>query len=176
MTGPPAKWRRFSSWINSERNHLFSSQGKVFDYDDFADFGASGDDEVIDDEDLYRRAHRPAHRPTAAVRITTTTTSTTTARPITAAISFVEDFIVVKDAGKAAVEPAEPVDDGVSTQETFTTAETLVWDWQAGVLVAAVSACLLFFVVAAVYSCQHAWHFRALKKHLDAGERHCHVH
>lgn len=127
------------------------------DYDDMADFGASGDGEVTDDEDLYRRAHRPAHRPAAAPRTTTTTTTTTTtARPTTDAVNLVEDFIVMKD------------DDVVSTKETFTTAETLVWDWQAGVLVAAVCACLLFFVVAAVYSCQHAWHFRALKKHLDA--------
>ncbi|XP_026288399.2 uncharacterized protein LOC113213519 [Frankliniella occidentalis] len=139
------------------------------DYDDFADFGASGDavgDPVSDDEDIaqavWRKSHRASSTAAPASTAAPTTTTTTTARPTT--ISLVEDFIVIKEEQEA----ARPDLDVVATTQTFTTAETLVWDWQAGVLVAAVCACLLFFIVAAAYSCQHAWHFKKLKKNLDA--------
>lgn len=137
------------------------------DYDDFADFGASGDAAHVDtdDEDLalasWRRSH---HRGRASTTTTSTTSTTTTARPTTAAVNLVEDFIVEKELEEA----LRPNIDVVATTQTFSTAETLVWDWQAGVLVAAVCACLLFFIVAAAYSCQHALHFKKLKKHLDA--------
>lgn len=132
---------------------------------------------MSDDEDLarasWRRTHSrhrtpPSPSPTAA-GTTTTTTTTTTARPA-AGINSLEDFIVIKDAEGDADSRPRSDDVVVATSPSFTTAETLVWDWQAGVLVAAVCACLLFFIVAAVYSCQHALHFKKLKKHLDAGK------
>ncbi|KAK3912276.1 putative RNA-directed DNA polymerase from transposon BS [Frankliniella fusca] len=174
----------------SRKNKKAHTAKPFGDYDDFADFGASGDavgDPVSDDEDIaqavWRRNHHhragsrepsiAASTPASTAAPTTTTTSTTTPRPHT--VSLVEDFIVVKEEQEVVPEaeaaPGQRADlDVVATTQTFTTAETLVWDWQAGVLVAAVCACLLFFIVAAAYSCQHAWHFKKLKKNLDAGK------
>lgn len=168
----------------TKKSHHVKAKGNLYgDDDDFADYGASGDAAVdSDDEDLARTSWRRVHRPRPAAKPTTTsttTTTTTTARPTTTPASLVEDFIVVKEDRseedmlaemEASLEQRSRSDDAdvVATTQTFTTAETLVWDWQAGVLVAAVCACLLFFIVAAAYSCQHAWHFKKLKKHLDA--------
>lgn len=115
----------------------------------------------------WRRIHHRGRASTTPPPPSTTPTpTTTTARPTTTPMNFVEDFIVEKEVEEA----LRPSIDVVATTQTFSTAETLVWDWQAGVLVAAVCACLLFFIVAAAYSCQHALHFKKLKKHLDAGE------
>ncbi|XP_034246790.1 uncharacterized protein LOC117648390, partial [Thrips palmi] len=142
------------------------------DYDDFGDFGASGDAHVdmSDDEDLamasWSRLHHHGRASSTPSPSTTPTPTTTTARPTTSAVNLVEDFIVEKEVEEALRHV--PHIDVVATTQTFSTAETLVWDWQAGVLVAAVCACLLFFIVAAAYSCQHALHFKKLKKHLDA--------
>jgi hypothetical protein len=49
----------------------------------------------------------------------------------------------------------------------FSAAEEFIWDWQAVVLALAVFACLLFFVVACVYSVHHARQWRRLKDHLE---------
>lgn len=53
--------------------------------------------------------------------------------------------------------------------QPFSAAETLVWDWQAVALIAAVVACLLFFMFAAIYSLLHVRQWRRLKDdlHLD---------
>jgi Flp pilus assembly protein TadB len=45
----------------------------------------------------------------------------------------------------------------------FSATEELVWDWQAVALALAVFACLLFFVVACVYTVHHARQWRRLK-------------
>nr|CAD7199913.1 unnamed protein product [Timema douglasi] len=54
--------------------------------------------------------------------------------------------------------------------EPFSAAESLVWDGQAVALAMAVFACLLFFVVAAIYSIHHARQWRRLKDNFEAGE------
>lgn len=49
----------------------------------------------------------------------------------------------------------------------FSATEELIWDWQAVALALAVFACLLFFVVACVYSVHHARQWRRLKDHFE---------
>ena len=49
----------------------------------------------------------------------------------------------------------------------FSAAEEFIWDWQAVALALAVFACLLFFVVACVYSIHHARQWRRLKDHFE---------
>ena len=49
----------------------------------------------------------------------------------------------------------------------FSAAEEFIWDWQAVALALAVFACLLFFVVACVYSVHHAREWRRLKDHFE---------
>jgi hypothetical protein len=49
----------------------------------------------------------------------------------------------------------------------FSAAEEFIWDWQAVALALAVFACLLFFVVACVYSVHHARQWRRLKDHFE---------
>lgn len=49
----------------------------------------------------------------------------------------------------------------------FSSAEELVWDWQAVAMALAVFACLLFFAVACVYSVHHARQWRRLKDHFE---------
>jgi len=49
----------------------------------------------------------------------------------------------------------------------FSATEKLIWDWQAVALALAVFACLLFFVVACVYSVHHARQWRRLKDHFE---------
>jgi hypothetical protein len=49
----------------------------------------------------------------------------------------------------------------------FSATEELVWDWQAVALALAVFACLLFFVVACVYTVHHARQWRRLKDNFE---------
>lgn len=49
----------------------------------------------------------------------------------------------------------------------FSATEEFIWDWQAVALALAVFACLLFFVVACVYSIHHARQWRRLKDHFE---------
>ena len=49
----------------------------------------------------------------------------------------------------------------------FSAVEEFIWDWQAVALALAVFACLLFFVVACVYSVHHAREWRRLKDHFE---------
>lgn len=49
----------------------------------------------------------------------------------------------------------------------FSATEELVWDWQAIALALAVFACLLFFVVACVYTVHHARQWRRLKDNFE---------
>lgn len=49
----------------------------------------------------------------------------------------------------------------------FSATEELIWDWQAVALALAVFACLLFFVVACVYTVQHARQWRRLKDNFE---------
>jgi hypothetical protein len=49
----------------------------------------------------------------------------------------------------------------------FSATEEFIWDWQAVALALAVFACLLFFVVACVYSIHHARQWRTLKDHFE---------
>lgn len=49
----------------------------------------------------------------------------------------------------------------------FSATEEFIWDWQAVALALAVFACLLFFVVACVYSVHHARQWRRLKDHFE---------
>lgn len=57
-----------------------------------------------------------------------------------------------------------------STEAPFTNAENLVWDWQDITLTMAVFACILFFLVIALYSLHQAKQWRKLKENFDAGE------
>lgn len=57
-----------------------------------------------------------------------------------------------------------------STEVPFSGAEELVWDWQAIALTLAVFACILFFLVIALYSLHQAKQWRRLKENFDAGE------
>jgi Flp pilus assembly protein TadB len=49
----------------------------------------------------------------------------------------------------------------------FSATEELIWDWQAVALALAVFACLLFFVVACVYTVHHARQWRRLKDNFE---------
>jgi hypothetical protein len=49
----------------------------------------------------------------------------------------------------------------------FSATEELVWDWQAVALALAVFACLLFFVVACVYTVHHARQWKRLKDNFE---------
>ncbi|KAF5282208.1 hypothetical protein FQR65_LT02905 [Abscondita terminalis] len=55
-----------------------------------------------------------------------------------------------------------------STEVPFSSAETLVWDWQAIALTLAVFACILFFLVIALYSLHQAKQWRRLKENFEA--------
>ncbi|KAK4886351.1 hypothetical protein RN001_002622 [Aquatica leii] len=55
-----------------------------------------------------------------------------------------------------------------STEVPFSNAETLVWDWQAIALTLAVFACILFFLVIALYSLHQAKQWRRLKENFEA--------
>lgn len=52
----------------------------------------------------------------------------------------------------------------------FSAAETFVWDWQAVALISAIIACILFFILAGVYSILHARQWRTLKNHFNVGK------
>uniref|UniRef100_A0A1Y1LVQ0 TNFR-Cys domain-containing protein n=1 Tax=Photinus pyralis TaxID=7054 RepID=A0A1Y1LVQ0_PHOPY len=71
---------------------------------------------------------------------------------------------------EARVDPAvEVIGVGVtSTEVPFSSAETLVWDWQAIALTLAVFACILFFLVIALYSLHQAKQWRRLKENFEA--------
>lgn len=62
------------------------------------------------------------------------------------------------------------VDSVTSTEVPFSGAEELVWDWQPVALTLAVFACILFFLVIALYSLHQAKQWRRLKENFDAGE------
>lgn len=62
------------------------------------------------------------------------------------------------------------VDAVTSTQMPFSSAETLVWDWQAIALTLAVFACILFFLVIALYSLHQARQWRRLKENFESGK------
>jgi wengen protein len=49
----------------------------------------------------------------------------------------------------------------------FSATEELIWDWQAVALALAVFACLLFFIVACVYTVHHARQWRRLKDNFE---------
>ncbi|XP_044254310.1 tumor necrosis factor receptor superfamily member wengen [Tribolium madens] len=55
-----------------------------------------------------------------------------------------------------------------STEAPFSSAETLVWDWQAIALSSAVFACFLFFLAITLYSLHQAKQWRRLKDTFDA--------
>ncbi|XP_063904647.1 tumor necrosis factor receptor superfamily member wengen isoform X2 [Zophobas morio] len=55
-----------------------------------------------------------------------------------------------------------------STEAPFSSAETLVWDWQAIALSSAVFACFLFFLAITLYSLHQAKQWRRLKDNFDA--------
>lgn len=57
-----------------------------------------------------------------------------------------------------------------SSEAPFSSAETLVWDWQAVALTSAVFACILFFLVITLYSLHQARQWRRLKENFEAGE------
>ncbi|KAF2899673.1 hypothetical protein ILUMI_06500 [Ignelater luminosus] len=57
-----------------------------------------------------------------------------------------------------------------STEVPFSSAETLIWDWQAIALTLAVFACILFFLVIALYSLHQAKQWRRLKENFEAGK------
>lgn len=59
-----------------------------------------------------------------------------------------------------------------STEAPFSSAETLVWDWQAIALSSAVFACFLFFLAITLYSLHQAKQWRRLKDTFDAGKLH----
>lgn len=52
----------------------------------------------------------------------------------------------------------------------FSSAETLVWDWQAIALTCAVFTCILFFLVITLYSLHQAKQWRRLKENFEAGK------
>lgn len=62
------------------------------------------------------------------------------------------------------------MDTVTSTEVPFSGAEELVWDWQAIALTLAVFACILFFLVIALYSLHQAKQWRRLKENFDAGK------
>lgn len=68
------------------------------------------------------------------------------------------------------------VESVTSTQVPFSNAETLVWDWQAISLTLAVFACILFFLVIALYSLHQAKQWRRLKENFEAGEYYVEIH
>lgn len=82
---------------------------------------------------------------------------------------------------KSASEEFKTTDSGVeqfvdavtSTQMPFSSAETLVWDWQAIALTLAVFACILFFLVIALYSLHQARQWRRLKENFESGKFLC---
>lgn len=55
-----------------------------------------------------------------------------------------------------------------STDSPFTSTENLIWDWQAIALSLAVFACLLFFLVAGLYSVHQARQWKRLKDNFEA--------
>jgi hypothetical protein len=73
------------------------------------------------------------------------------------------------DAGDNRVEDAADLEI-TSTEAPFSSAETLVWDWQAIALSSAVFACFLFFLAITLYSLHQAKQWRRLKDNFDAGK------
>lgn len=57
-----------------------------------------------------------------------------------------------------------------SSEVPFSSAETLVWDWQAIALTCAVFTCILFFLVITLYSLHQAKQWRRLKDNFEAGK------
>lgn len=55
-----------------------------------------------------------------------------------------------------------------STEVPFSSAETIIWDWQAVALSTAVFTCILFFLVITLYSLHQAKQWRRLKETFEA--------
>lgn len=55
-----------------------------------------------------------------------------------------------------------------TSEAPFSSAETLIWDWQEIAFAAAVFACMLFFLVMALYSLHQARQWRRLKENFEA--------
>lgn len=60
--------------------------------------------------------------------------------------------------------------DAASLEAPFSSAETLVWDWQAIALTSGIFACVLFFFVITLYSLHQARQWRRLKENFEAGK------
>lgn len=91
-------------------------------------------------------------------------------------LQFDEHDVIVKNFGFRQVE--EPLD-SVKVErlvhdekfpERFDATERFVLDWQTAILGVAVASCLIFFLVAAIYTVQHAKHWRKLRHYFNAGE------
>ncbi|XP_044749093.1 tumor necrosis factor receptor superfamily member wengen isoform X2 [Coccinella septempunctata] len=66
------------------------------------------------------------------------------------------------------VEPEKVAPFVSSTEMPFSSAETIVWDWQAIALSSAVFTCILFFLVITLYSLHQAKQWRRLKETFEA--------
>lgn len=90
-------------------------------------------------------------------------------------LKFDDDGILIKNFGfdkveepLAGVKMEKLVDDSKFTDK-FSSTEKFILDWQTIILGIAVSSCLIFFIVAGVYSVQHAKHWKKLRNYFDAG-------
>lgn len=87
-------------------------------------------------------------------------------------LKFDENGILIKNFGFTKVEDnvkMEKLIDEAKFPEDFSTTEKFILDWQTVILGIAVCSCIIFFLVAAFYSMQHAKHWKKLKNHFDAG-------
>lgn len=87
-------------------------------------------------------------------------------------LKFDENGILIKNFGFEKVEDnvkMEKLIDESKLSEDFTTTEKFILDWQTVILGIAVSSCIVFFLVAAIYSVQHAKHWKKLRNYFDAG-------
>lgn len=89
-------------------------------------------------------------------------------------LKFDENDILIKDFDVTKVEEPlagvkmEKLVDDSKFQDKFSSTEKFILDWQTIILGLAVSSCLIFFLVAAVYSIQHAKHWKKLRNYFDA--------
>ena len=88
-------------------------------------------------------------------------------------LKFDENGILIKNFGFTKIEDnvkIEKLIDDIKFSEDFSTTEKFILDWQTVILGIAVSSCIIFFLVAAIYSIQHAKHWKKLRNYFDAGE------
>ncbi|KAJ8871474.1 hypothetical protein PR048_027791 [Dryococelus australis] len=105
----------------------------------------------------YRRQHKKHRHDRRTAAPEASSDVTTTGRP--------------EAASQVRAQPvAAPQPPARGPEESFSAAESLVWDGQAFALALAVFACLFFFLVAAVYSIYQARHWRRLKTNFEAGQ------